>query len=91
MNTVTFTVLVKDDRCKKKCNYITSQPTNIRHYIKRKKRKKKKGKKINNGTYLNSLVIQHYSELRSCVKVVVAVLGTPSVIVVMISVGITQQ
>lgn len=29
--------------------------------------------------------------LRSCVKVVVAVLGTPSVIVVMIYVGITQQ
>lgn len=85
MNTVTFTVLVKDDRCKKKCNYITSQPTNIRHYI------KKRGGGINNGTYLNNLVIQHYSELRSCVEVVVAVLGTPSVIVVMISVGITQQ
>ena len=87
MNTVTFTVLVKDDRCKKKCNYITSQQTNIRHYI----FKTKKEKKNNNGTYLNSLVIQHYSKLRSCVKIEMAVLGTPSLTVVMISVGITKQ
>ena len=39
--------------------------------------------------FFSSVVVN--SELRSCVKVEVAVLGSPSIIVLMVSVGVKQH